>query len=78
MEADFLRDYGIDLVKELPKMTWRRFLVLYRNLNPFGAVSNRVQAEMAEAKQKESEESAEEQANAFFSQILSVNTPMRG
>ena len=77
MEADFQRDYGIDLVTDLNRLTWRKFLVLYRNLNPFGAVSNRVQAEMAEAK-KESEASEEEQANAFFTQILSVNTPMRG
>lgn len=42
MEADFARDYGIDLTERLEKMSWRRFSVLLRNLSPYGAVAARV------------------------------------
>ena len=34
VEADFMREYGIDLVAELPRITLRRFLVLVRGLGP--------------------------------------------
>lgn len=33
MEADFLREYGINLVRALEDMTWRRFMVLVRGLS---------------------------------------------
>lgn len=33
IEADFQREYGIDLVADLSKMSWRKFLVLMRGLS---------------------------------------------
>ncbi len=36
-----MREYGIDLVAELPRITLRRFLVLVRGLGPNSAVANR-------------------------------------
>lgn len=69
IEADFLRDYGIDLVKQLKSMTWRRFLVLLNNLSPYGAVATRIH-ELKE-KQESTPETDETAANAFFSSIVS-------
>ena len=40
-----MRDYGIDLVEQLPDMTWRRFLALCQNLSPHGAVAVRIRAQ---------------------------------
>lgn len=37
MEADFLREYRVDLVNELTTMSWRRFSVLIRCLSPGSA-----------------------------------------
>ena len=34
MEADFQREYGINLIEALPTMNWRRFSVLWRGLGP--------------------------------------------
>jgi hypothetical protein len=39
VEADFMREYGIDLVAELPRITLRRFLVLVRGLGPNSAAA---------------------------------------
>jgi hypothetical protein len=36
-----MREYGIDLVTDLPRITLRRFLVLVRGLGPNSAVANR-------------------------------------
>lgn len=33
VEADFLREYSIDLAADLPGMSWRRFQVLLRALS---------------------------------------------
>jgi len=41
VEADFMREYGIDLVAELPRLTLRRFMVLVRGLGPGSAVAAR-------------------------------------
>ena len=41
VEADFLREYGLDLVAELPRLTLRRFMVLVRGLGPASAVASR-------------------------------------
>ncbi|HYM84382.1 MAG TPA: hypothetical protein VEY67_09555 [Candidatus Dormibacteraeota bacterium] len=41
VEADFLREYGLDLVVELPRLTLRRFMVLVRGLGPASAVASR-------------------------------------
>ena len=41
VEADFTREYGIDLVADLPRLTLRRFMVLVRGLGPGSAVAAR-------------------------------------
>jgi hypothetical protein len=41
VEADFMREYGIDLVTALPRLTLRRFMVLVRGLGPQSAVASR-------------------------------------
>lgn len=72
MEADFLRDYGIDLMEQLDTMSWRRFTALFRNISPYGAVATRAD----ELREQENEEadavSDEAQATAFFSKMLST------
>lgn len=42
MEADFLREYRIDLSKEIGDITWRKFLILIRGLSPGSATASRV------------------------------------
>lgn len=41
MEADFQREYRINLVTEIRGMTWRRFSTLLRGLGPESAVVSR-------------------------------------
>lgn len=41
MEADFQREYGINLVTGIRGMTWRRFSTLLRGLGPESAVVSR-------------------------------------
>lgn len=33
IEADFQREYNINLAVELPNLSWRRFVVLLKNLS---------------------------------------------
>jgi hypothetical protein len=47
VEADFMREYGIDLVADLPRLTLRRFMVLVRGLGPLSAVANSEAARQA-------------------------------
>ena len=42
IEADFQREYGIDLSQEMDQMTHRRFIVLLHNLGPESSVANRL------------------------------------
>lgn len=44
--ADFLRDYNIDLEKELATLSWRKFLVLLSGLNPYGALATHYDSEL--------------------------------
>ncbi len=37
MEADFQREYGIDLERKLPVLSWRRFQALVKGLGPNSA-----------------------------------------
>lgn len=39
IEADFRRDYHIDLAEALPHMSWRQFLTLLHGLSPWGALA---------------------------------------
>lgn len=72
VEADFFRDYGIDLVEQLDHMSWRRFVTLLNNLSPYGAVAMQIRARN-EGKNKERDEKDEEKAaDAFFSSIMSL------
>jgi hypothetical protein len=50
VEADFMREYGIDLVTELPGLTLRRFMVLVRGLGPSSAVASRELARHTDAR----------------------------
>ena len=75
VEADFLRDYGIDLMEQLDQMSWRRFTVLFRNLSPYGASASRAEElrRHPQADDKISEEDGRKQAAAFFASILSTS-----
>ena len=70
VEADFIRDYGIDLVEQLDSLSWRRFVVLLNNLSPYGAVATQIRARN---ETKEPDEKDEKRAaDAFFSSIMSI------
>lgn len=72
VEADFLRDYHIVLMEHIDAMTWRYFLALVRNLSPYGAVAARIR-EAESSKTIETDDATdEEQANSFFSSVVSV------
>jgi len=43
LEADMLREYRLDLAEVLPKLSWRRFMVLVRGLSPNSATVTKVQ-----------------------------------
>jgi len=45
VEADFLREYNVDLIETLPSMTWRKFRVLLRCLSPQSATITRLNAD---------------------------------
>ena len=71
IEADFLRDYRIDLIEQLDHMTWRHFLALLNNLSPQGAVAVRIRSEL----QRQDNTTAmddEAAANALFASVASV------
>lgn len=44
VEADFQREYRIDLVQELQQMTWRRFVTLVRGLSADSATAHAYRA----------------------------------
>ena len=68
VEADFQRDYGMDLLRELDYMSWRRFQVLLRHLSPFGAVARALEEERARGAE------GQEAAAAFFEGMAGVRT----
>ena len=74
IEADFRRDYGIRLVDELPRMSWREFTVLLSGLSPHGAVAAHYDEELK--KQREEEERARGKPSAavqaFWSGVASL------
>lgn len=72
VEADFQRDYGIDLARQLDTMSWRRFKVLVANLNPYGAVASRMQIKEQNGEYDTDDETDKAQAEAFFRDIVSV------
>ena len=73
VEADFERDYSINLMEHIDKMSWRRFLVLLNNLNPHGAVAAMIQSMNNTDNIEERTEAEEEKAASdFFSSLMSV------
>lgn len=71
VEADFQRDYGIDLMEQIDKISWRRFTALFRNLSPYGAVATRAD-ELRDQEEEAEAGNTEAQATAFFSKVLST------
>lgn len=43
VESDFQREYRIDLVNDIGRLSWRRFTALLRGLGPNSASAYRVQ-----------------------------------
>ena len=74
VEADFMRDYGIDLEEQLDTLSWRKFLVLLHNLNPHGAVAYRYEAERNAQKKRARREglAGKEAADTFFSSLMAL------
>ncbi len=68
MEADFLREYGLDLSTALAGMTWRRFLVLLRGLSPNAATVTALQSrvQFGRTKAEVNEVATPEQAQSVF------------
>ena len=44
MEADFQREYALDLTVELGRLSWRRFIMLVRGLGPNSATAHKLTA----------------------------------
>ena len=78
MEADFLRDYGIDLMEQLEHMSWRRFVVLYRNLSPYGATASRADALRKEMALEPDPERDKAAAAEFFADIMGTRKGREG
>lgn len=75
VEADFQRDYGIDLAQELPKMSWRKFWVLLAGLNPYGAVASHYDEALKEQRAQEisdNPDAAQQNANAFWRNVARI------
>ncbi len=70
VEADFMRDYGIDLVEQINTMSWRRFQTLLYCLSANGAVAIRIRRENQMTEKTTA--TGEEAANAFFASIVSA------
>ena len=63
-----MRDYGMDLRKELDQMSWRRFLVLLRHLSPYGAVAGALEQQVEETDERR-------QAERFFEDMSVSKRP---
>ncbi len=70
-----MRDYGIELTEQIDRMSWRRFTVLFRNLNPYGATASRIEELRRHPDPDEviPEEEGKRQAAAFFAGMLSTS-----
>lgn len=73
VEADFERDYGINLMEQIDTMSWRRFLVLLNNLNPHGAVAAVIQSQTdTDNIENRTEAEEEKAASDFFTSMMGV------
>lgn len=73
IEADFMRDYRIDLSVQLNTMSWRRFSVLLNNLNPDGAVSARIRVLKEKPNLNDNTDDEDKRAaDRFFSSLVQM------
>lgn len=72
VEADFQRDYGINLVEQIDVLSWRRFSVLFGNLSPYGAVAEKVAELKKHPPEEVSEDEGRSQATAFWAAVMST------
>lgn len=74
MEADFQRDYGIDLTEQIDKITWRKFVVLFKNLSPYGATAFKAD-ELRKNDENDNPGSGDDEADAadFFMDAFSTS-----
>ena len=74
IEADFRRDYQINLVQSLPLMSWREFNVLLNGLNPYGALASHYDSALKKQREEEERESSVPSAavNSFWNRMASV------
>lgn len=72
MEADFQRDYGINLMEHIDTMSWRRFVTLYSNLSSYGATAAKADELRKAMKNEPDEERDEEDAAEFFGAMMST------
>lgn len=64
VEADFRRDYGIRLITDLPRMSWREFKVLLDALSPWGALQTNYENLLMEQEEREERRSGRPSASA--------------
>lgn len=67
-----MRDYGIDLMEQLEYMTWRRFVILFSNLSPYGATAARADEIRKEMENEPDEDRGKQDAADFFGDITST------
>lgn len=71
IEADFQRDYGLDLPRELPRMSWRRFKTLLAGLGPDSAAA-RAQLWLMERAEPPDEGESQRRERVFTDLITSL------
>ena len=74
IEADFRRDYGIRLVDELSRMSWREFCVLLDGLSPYGSLATNYERLLKEqeANEPKSEDEQRSSADRFWQSVASI------
>ena len=71
IEADFQRDYGIDLGFALETISWRRFQTLLHALSPKGAVACNIGRIAKEARKEADEQSGQSVgAQSFWAGVM--------
>lgn len=84
VEADFAREYALDLSSRLGDISWRRFLVLMRGLGPNSATTQMLQArryarrEPAKGEVRVNRVKGREAALAAFGALWGVKPPSGG
>ncbi len=79
VEADFQRDYGIDLSGgALETLSWRRFRALLDHLSPIGAVAACYRAAAEEADPGTGSGRRKAEAELFFRQLAGTGGRNRG